>query len=152
MPPTESESGESAGPTPAQPSAKDPQVAEEPTLPPLPTPRTKTPVQFNQQVNVYQQIPSTAWDKLSNVQTFELTKQIIQAMDVIDKRHFDFAMDAAEKGSASDKRNTIVGGIIAVVGIGGAVFLGVTGHEAIAVAVAAPIATIIAVVVGRKLS
>ena len=43
--------------------------SEKPDLPPPPNPpQTKTPVQFNQQLNYYQQIPSSAWDGLSNEQ------------------------------------------------------------------------------------
>jgi hypothetical protein len=37
-------------------------VELEPQLPPVSPPSTKAPIQFNQQVNVYQQIPQSAWD------------------------------------------------------------------------------------------
>jgi hypothetical protein len=39
-------------------------------------PKTKAPVNFNQQNNFYQQIPTSAWDRLSNEQVVDLSKQI----------------------------------------------------------------------------
>lgn len=57
-------------------------------LPPVTPPTTKAPVQFNQQVNVYQQIPQSAWDRLDAEQIMELSRRIIEQIDVADKRQF----------------------------------------------------------------
>ena len=54
----------------------DPLVNETPAPLPAP-PQTKTPIQFNQQVNVYQQIPHSAWDGLSANQIVDLSKEIL---------------------------------------------------------------------------
>lgn len=50
-------------------------------LPVLQPPSTKTPLHFNQQVNVYQQIPPNAWNSLSQAQVFDLTKEILKLSD-----------------------------------------------------------------------
>ena len=124
---------------------------ESQALPPVNPPATKTPLQLNQQVNVYQQIPPNAWNSLSQAQVFELTKDILKLSDGIDKRHFDHATNLADKRSARDKISMGVGGAIAILGIGGAIYLGANGHEMIAMSISLPLATILAVVVGRRL-
>ena len=138
-------------PTPSPQGPSDITQKESEHLPVLPPPNTKTPLQFNQQVNVYQQIPPNAWDTLSQAQVFELTKDILRLSDVIDKRHFDHATNMIDKRSARDKISMVIGGAIALLGIGGAIYLGTTGHDMIALSISLPLATILAVVVGRKL-
>ena len=54
-------------------AAKPPASLE---LPPVSPPSTKIPVQFNQQVNVYQQIPPSAWDRLEFDQIVELSRKL----------------------------------------------------------------------------
>lgn len=137
-------------PKPSSPS-KENTPAEAQPLPVLRPPETKTPLQLNQQVNVYQQIPPSAWDSLSQAQVFELTKDILKLSDVIDKRHFDYATSMAAKRSARDKIGMVIGGAIAILGIGGAIYLGTNGHDMIAMSISLPLATILAVVVGRRL-
>ncbi|HEV2200020.1 MAG TPA: hypothetical protein VGR73_09370 [Bryobacteraceae bacterium] len=61
-----------------------------PTIPPVLPPRTSAPFQFNQQVNI-QQIPPKVWDKLTPDQIFELSRKIIDQVEVMDKRQFDIA-------------------------------------------------------------
>lgn len=65
-------------------------------VPSSPPPDTKIPIQFNQQVNVYQ-IPQNAWDRLTPVQVMELTKVILDQADATDKRHFEFATEQAKR-------------------------------------------------------
>ncbi len=143
---------ESTPPSPQDPSfPTDLTTKESQPLPPLNPPSTKTPLQFNQQVNVYQQIPPSAWNTLSQSQVFELTKEILKMSDVIDQRHFDHATNLAAKRSARDKISICIGGTIALLGIGGAIYLGANGHDMIAMAISLPLATIIAVVVGRRM-
>lgn len=79
----------------------------EPQLPPVNPPSTKAPVQFNQQVNFYQQIPQTAWDRLAPEHIVDLSKAIIAQIDVADKRQFDYAMEHARK-EQSGKRLAII--------------------------------------------
>jgi hypothetical protein len=60
-------------------------------------------------------------------------------------------MDRAEKRSSRDKLSHYIGGLIAFLGILGAVYLAMNGHEVIAMSISGPLATIIAVIVGRRL-
>jgi|CXWL01.1.fsa_nt_gi hypothetical protein len=136
-------------PSPQDPTGITPKESQ--PLPTLQPPSTKTPVQFNQQVNVYQQIPPSAWDSLSQAQVFELTKDILKLSDVLDKRHYDHATNLIDKRSARDRISMFIGGAIAFLGIGGAIYLGTTGHDIIALSISLPLATILAVVVGRRL-
>ncbi|MGD9729613.1 MAG: hypothetical protein AB7V39_25005, partial [Nitrospiraceae bacterium] len=119
------------------------------SLPPLVAPSTKTPVQFNQQVNYY--VPSSAWDRLSPDQVYDLAKNTLRTAETIDKRQFEYAMVRLNQRTSREKLNAVVGGAIAIAGLAGAVYLGSLGHDVIATAIAAPLATIIAIVVGRKL-
>lgn len=140
-------------PTPPKSHPQNEVVPKDPqSLPPLNPPATKTPLQFNQQVNVYQQIPSSAWDSLTQGQVFELTKEILKLSDTIDKRHYEHATNMAEKRSVREKLSISVGGAISFLGIGGAIYLGINGHDMIAMSISLPLATILAVVVGRRLT
>lgn len=122
----------------------------EPQLPPVSPPSTKAPVQFNQQVNVYQQIPQSAWDRLTADQVLDLSKRIIEQIDVADRRQFDYALEDA-KAQQSGKRTAIwVGALIAIAGFAATLFLATHGHELIALSVSLPLATILAVVVGNR--
>ncbi len=123
--------------------------SQDDSLPPLGPLGTKTPV-LNQQNNFYTQIPSSAWEPLSSEQIVDLSKAIIETANTIDERHFQYAMDCAEKRSSRDKLSHYVGGLIAFVGILGAIYLASIGHEIIAMSISAPLATIIAVIVGRR--
>ena len=132
-------------------SSKDNQSIEPASLPPIRAPETKTKVHFNQQVNYYQPIPQHAWDKLSAEQICDLTKEMIRTADGIDTRHFDYAMELAKKRDTRDKLTYFIGGAIAILGIGGSIYLGANGHELVAICISLPLATLLSVVVGRRL-
>ena len=123
-------------------------VSGKPPAPPVKPPRTATPIQYNQQINI-QQIPSTAWGRLSSDQITALYDLTLQHMDRSESRHLEFAMDQAGKQSAFQKLNVLIGGGVALAGIAATAYLGVTGHESVAIAIAASLATLIAVVVGK---
>lgn len=112
-------------------------------------PGTKLPVQFNQQVNVYN-IPQSAWDRLNPDQVMELTKVILEQADATDKRHFEFAMNEAKLEDHGKKLSMKIGLGITVAGFAGAVALGFYGHELASLAVSLPITTILAVIVGNR--
>jgi hypothetical protein len=118
-------------------------------LPPVNPPSTKTPFTFNQQVNI-QNIPSQAWDKLSPEQIVDLSKTIIEQVDKIDKRHFDWAMDRAVRSEKTHKIAMSVGGLIAIVGIIAVAYLSVEGHQIVAGMLGTFLATIIAVALGNR--
>lgn len=125
---------------------------EKPELPPPPTPpQTKTPVQFNQQLNFYQEIPSSAWDDLSNDQIVDLSKSILIQMDRFDERQFKFAMDQAEKLDSTRKRILLAGSSVAIIGFATAAYLALNGHTFVAMSISIPLATILAVIVGNKI-
>ncbi len=116
--------------------------------PPSP-PNTKTPVQFNQQINVYQ-IPQSAWSQLSSDQIVDLSKVVLQHANEVDERHFKFAMATSRRDSSGKKWATSVGGIITIAGFGAAAFLAYSGNTLAAIAIALPLATILATVVGNR--
>jgi hypothetical protein len=130
--------------------AKADPVGVEPELPPVALPSTKAPVQFNQQVNIYQQIPQSAWDRLNADQVVELSKLIVGQIDTADKRQFDYAIQQTEREIAGKKLAMICGSAVTLIGFGVAAYLGINGHEFVALSVSLPLATILAVIVGRR--
>ena len=123
----------------------------EPVLPLVVPPQTSAPVQFNQQLNLsVQQIPPSAWDRLSAEQLVDISKMIVTQIDKTDQRHFDYAMEHVKR-SASGKRVAIwCGGLIFFVGIAATSYLATHGHEISALAISLPLATILAIVVGNR--
>lgn len=132
---------------------RDPQSSGTSPIPAVPAPPlpsgTKAPVHVNQQVNYYQ-LPETAFDRLSNDQVMELAKFAMQKADETDKRHFHFAMTQARREAKGRTLAILVGGAVAVVGIGVSALLSMYGHELVAVCVAVPLTTILAIVVGNR--
>jgi hypothetical protein len=108
-------------------------------LPPVVPPQTKAPFTFNQQVNI-QNIPPQAWDRLSPDQ-----------VDRIDKRRFDWAMERAKRTDSMHARALVIGGIVALVGLSGVVYLAAQGHEVVAAIIGTFLATVVAVVLGNRL-
>jgi hypothetical protein len=144
-----------ADPTPSQPPANDPReiVKAEPVdleLPPVAPPVTKTPVQFNQQVNIYQQIPQTAWDRLTADQVVELSKVIVQQIDTADKRQFDYAISQAKSEHDGKKLAIICGSGVAALGFTVTTYLAIHGQIVPALSISLPLATILAVIVGKR--
>lgn len=120
------------------------------SIPPIIPPRTKSPVTFNQQVNI-QQIPPQAWDKLSDEQIVELSKAALTQFDKTDDRHYQVALDRADKESKSEPRAQVIGGVLALVGVLSVTYLSAAGETLVSAILATFLATIIAVVVGGKL-
>lgn len=80
----------------------------------------------------------------------DLSRTIIQQIDVADKRQFDYAIDQAKKEESRKKFTTICGAIVAIVGFGLTGYLAMHGHEFVALTVSLPLATILAIIVGNK--
>ena len=125
-------------------------VQSEPTLPPLVPPQTKTPSQINQ-INIHQ-IPPRAWDKLAPDQIVALTSKIIDQADRMDSRHFEIAKQQSLDSGKNGRIAVMVGGGVAVVGLGTVAYLAASGNPNVAAVIGTFLATSIAVVVGRKLS
>ena len=119
-------------------------------LPAINLPPTRAAVNFNQQVNNYQQIPPSAWDGLTPEQRLDLSKSILGQLDVMDKRHFDFAMDQAKKEGSKAKLSTICGLIITVAGFSVSGYLALHGQPLVGLSISTPLATILAIVVGNR--
>ena len=117
-------------------------------VPPSP-PDTKTPVQFNQQINVFP-IPQSAWGQLNADQIVELSKAVLHHANVVDERQFKFAMAQSGRDSTGKKWATTVGGVITIAGFGAAAFLAYSGNTIAAISIALPLATILATVVGNR--
>jgi hypothetical protein len=123
----------------------------DPELPQVTPPSTtKSPAQFNQQINVYQQIPPSAWDRLTPEQIVDLSKVIVNQIDVADKRQFDYAVEQAKSETAGKKMAIICGAAITLAGFGATAYLAGHGHEMISLTVSLPLSTILAIIVGRR--
>lgn len=122
----------------------------ESALPPIVPPATKTPFQFNQQINI-QQIPTRAWEKLSADQIVDLTKTIVSQIEKSDERQFNWAMEQAKSSGETQRVAMAIGGVIALVGFGTATYLTVQGHQVIGGMLATFLATVISVTIGNKL-
>ena len=137
---------------------KVPTAADQPQTPPpehsLPAvvpPQTKAPIQFNQQVNLsIQQIPPSAWDRLSPEQIVDISKTIVGQIDATDKRQFDYAMDEVKRSASGKKIAMACGSLVAVAGFGATAYLAMNSHELVALAIALPLATVIAMIVGNR--
>ena len=129
----------------------DPSVELETPPPPPTPPQTKTPVQFNQQVNVYQQIPKSAWTGLNSDQIVDLSKVILHQMETFDKRQFDYAMDQSGKQDSRKRRTLTYGSIVTVIGFIITAYLAKNGYELVAMTISMPLATILAIIVGNRL-
>jgi len=121
--------------------------AEPPEIVP---PKTKAPVHFNQQNNFYQQIPTSAWDRLSNEQVVDLSAQILRIADAQDERHYQFSKEKLSRLEQQNKRNLFVGSLVVLTGFGITGFLAMHGHELVAVTISGPLATILAMLVGNR--
>ena len=71
-------------------------------------------------------------------------------IDVADKRQFDYAIEQNKAACSGKKMAILCGSVICLGGFGSGIYLGMQGHEAIALSVTLPLATILAVVVGRR--
>lgn len=118
-------------------------------LPPISPPQTKTPVTFNQQIN-YQQIPPSAWDGLTPDQRMELSKNILEKMDAIDERHYNFAVKHIDIETKRGTIRAICGTLIALLGFGTSAYLATHNQTLAGLTISLPLATIIAVVVGNR--
>jgi hypothetical protein len=120
---------------------------EPPTVIP---PKTVAPSNFNQQNNYYQQIPTSAWDRLSPEQIVELSKQILKITDDQDERHFQFAKERLNRSEGENKRNVILGSLVVLVGFGLTGYLAMHSHEFVSLTISLPLATIVAMLVGNR--
>jgi len=124
-------------------------VNAEPVLPPVVPPATKTPFQFNQQINI-QQIPTRAWEKLSADQIVDLTKTIMQQIEKSDERQFNLSLEQAKSSARTQRTAMIIGGVVALVGFSAATYLATQGHQVIGGMLATFLATVIAVTIGNR--
>jgi|GEM_PF-3273098 len=120
-------------------------------LPPVTPPRTSAPVHVNQQFNI-QRIPPKAWDKLSPEQIVDLSKTLFSQFEKIDERHFELEMQRAKSASSTMQRLALIGGTVAIVGLCACVYLATHDSQVIAGVIATFLATIVAIVVGSRLT
>jgi hypothetical protein len=118
-------------------------------LPPITPPQTKTPITFNQQIN-YQQIPPSAWDGLTPEQRMELSKAILEKMDSMDERHYNFAVRHVDIETKRGTIRAVCGTLIALLGFGLTAYLALHGQVFVGLTISLPLATIIAIVVGSR--
>jgi hypothetical protein len=125
-------------------------IKAEPVLPPVVPPSTKTPFQFNQQINI-QQIPSRAWEKLSAEQIVDLTKAIVNQIEKSDERQFNWAVEQAKSSATTQRIAMAIGGLIAVGGVGLTTYLAMNGHSVVAGMIGTFLVTIISCTIGNRM-
>jgi hypothetical protein len=125
-------------------------VAADSEPPEIIPPKTKAPVNFNQQNNFYQQIPTSAWDRLSTEQVVELSKQILKMSDDQDERHFQYAKERLNRTEVQNRRNLFLGSFVVLVGFCLTGYLAMNSHELVALTISLPLATIVAMLVGNR--
>ena len=135
---------------PKQASTESSSISASAEPPEIVPPKTKAPVHFNQQNNFYQQIPSSAWDRLSNEQVVDLSGQILRIADAQDERHYQFSKEKLSRLEQQNKRNLFVGSLVVLAGFGITGFLAMHGHELVAITISGPLATILAMLVGNR--
>lgn len=69
----------------------------------------------------------------------------------MDKRQFDIAQERNSTATFTKRIAMIVGGIVALTGIGAATYLASTGNGIVAGIIATFLATIVAVIIGNKI-
>ena len=79
-----------------------------------------------------------------------MSKAILANTDVMDKRHFDFATARAIREDRGRKIGMSVGAGVAVAGYAASAFLAYSGHDLVATVIAAPITTVLAMIVGNR--
>src|SRR5258708_22879447 len=126
-------------------------IIAEPMPPPVLPPATKTPAQFNTQINI-QQLPPKALEKLSPEQLFELSKTAFAQFERSDERQFKLAMDQVTTSSTSQRWGMCVGGVISLCGFGAVTYLAAEGHQVVAAIIGTFLATVIAVAIGSRLN
>lgn len=141
-------------PDPVDDEGKDSQQTEGKPgeyLPPVILPKTNAPIHVNQQFNI-QRIPPKVWDKLSPEQIVDLSKTLFSQFEKIDDHHFELEMQRAKSAYSTMQRLAFIGGTVAIVGLGACVYLATHGSQMIAGIIATFLATIVAIVVGSRLS
>jgi hypothetical protein len=124
-------------------------IEAEPVLPPVVPPSTKTPFQFNQQINI-QQIPPKALEKLSPDQLYNLSNSALAQFERSDERHFKYALEQISSSARTQRIAMSIGGLIALGGMGAVTYLAMQGHEVIAAIVGTFLATVIAMTIGNR--
>lgn len=150
MPDNDSGNGEAVQPVQVPVKVDQPSL-EGVQLPPLKPPQTIAPVQFNQQVNLsVQQIPTSAWDKLSAEQILHISQQIIAQVDAADKRQYEYAMEEIRRSSSGKRTAIICGCVVTAVGYLISGYLATKGEGLVAACISLPITTVLAVLVGNR--
>ena len=120
--------------------------------PPVVPPQTSAPVNFGQvaQVNI-QQIPPSAWEKLSADQIVALSQTIVAQIEKMDERRYQHAITQLSQSCQTRNRALLVGGAVAICGLVLAAYLTVHNGQIVGGIIATFLATIIAVTLGSQL-
>ncbi len=119
-------------------------------LPPVVPPQTTAPFQFNQQVNI-EQIPPKVWERLAPEQIVDLSKAIVSQVERMDKRHYELAVERAKRSAATKRYAMLIGGFVALAGLGATTYLASHGNGIVAGILGTFLATILSVIVGNRL-
>jgi hypothetical protein len=117
-------------------------------LTPPTEPKTSVPIRLEQAIGP--QIPITEWSKLSGDQFFSLASRIIELSGELEKKRLDQEQQRINHDDAVKARNLMAGILIVIVGIGAAVYLAINNQVSVALSITGPLATLVAVVIGRR--
>ena len=101
------------------------------------------------QVNVTN-LPATAWNRLSGAQLEKILLNVLELTKTQDDRRFQLSMQQFAAANRNAMHTRYLGAFIATVGLGAAVYLASIGQTTAAATIGTAVATMVAVIVGKK--
>jgi hypothetical protein len=80
----------------------------------------------------------------------ELSKVIVNQIDIADKRNFEYALKQADSENAGKKMAIVCGSVVALAGFAGAAYLAIHSQPVVALSISLPITTILATLIGKR--
>lgn len=114
----------------------------------MPAPPSSISTHYTQ-VNITN-LPATAWNKLNASQLEKILLAVLELTKTQDDRRFQLTVTQLESANRSAMHTRYLGAFIAVVGLGAVVYLASIGQAAAATGIGASIATLVAVIIGKK--
>lgn len=106
------------------------------------------PAQYTQ-LN-FTNLPTAAWSKLNSSQLEKILLNVLELTRVQDDRRFQITMEQLKAANRGAIQTRYLGGFIAVAGLAAVVYLASIGQVAAATGIGASVATLVAVIVGKR--
>jgi len=95
-------------------------------------------------------LPATAWNKLSSAQLEKILLNVLEVTKTQDDRRFQLSMEQFAAANRSAMHTRYLGAFVATVGLGAAVYLASIGQATAAATIGTVVATLVAVIVGKR--